>query len=444
MDTNVFQKYEIDCIHQAAGRGSAQIRAVSAPGIHRCRTYVLEGTDGSSFVKCLDAGVQNPLATLLTLDHEAEGYRFFSASGDLSLAQLDFFQTFPDGTGRELQVLGLGNLGVRGDLRTLAEVYLDATLSGDHKEEIAGGCGRTIAQLVSAASQSSLDRGAGAASVRRQTDRLLAHPLRQELLDRVEGHQAFPWAYHNRVIGEMNILVPRWVQRIRSKAVPQLNGDLDQLTRILTDRELISALAPGQSADRIIFSPCDRRIDNTLCLLEGEAVPQLFEVDLEYWGLETAGRLLGRYLAHWQLAMGDQHVKSGDGKPDSEEARDLYHRLTATFCYHFLAGDGKDSTELVLRAVSLGLAGFHAGIYYLHRAALQVSEAEFLIPRALDCLIKPDRYLRTAVGAAVEQNRHADPLIESAEQVLDALQPLIGLVQSASGFPSPQDQNPRL
>jgi hypothetical protein len=440
MSGDVFQEYEIECIREAAGQRSAKVRVAKPSGTHRSRTYVLDGPEGSSFVKCLDAGCQNPPATLLTLDHEADGYRFFSGwgNGDLALAQFHFFQAFPGTAGRELQVLGVTNLEEQGVVRTLSEVYLDPAISTEHKEAIAGACGRAIAYLVSAEHQSMLDRASGGAAVRRQTDRLLNHPLRGTLLDIVENHIVFPWAYQNRVIGEVNILLPRWIQQIQNGAAPELSSSLDQLSRILTNRELVTALAPGQSADRVIFSPCDRQPDNTLCLLEGGGIKQLCEVDLECWGLETAGRLLGRYLAHWQMATVDLSSRPDRANLAAEEPGvSLYSHLAGVFCYHFLAGDGTDSTELVLRAISLGLAGFHAAIYCLYRTAIDRSQARVLIPRVLDFLLMPEGYLRMAEGVAAVQECLEGLVTETVEQVLEALQPMIDLVKSLSGLPSP-------
>jgi hypothetical protein len=107
------------------------------------------------------------------------------------------------------------------------------------------------------------------------------------------------------------------------------------------------------------------------------------------------------------------------------------------FCYHFLAGDGTDSTELVLRAISLGLAGFHAAIYCLYRTAIDRSKARVLIPRVLDFLLMPEGYLRMAEGVAAVQECLEGLVTETVEQVLEALQPMIDLVKSLSGLPSP-------
>ena len=430
MSRECIQEYELDCIRAAAGRPLAEVREAAPPGSHRSHTFFLDGPEGGSFVKCLHSGCQNESGILLSLDHEAEGYRFFAGweDKDLSLPRVHFYESFPGATGGELQVLGVTNLEAQGTLKSLGDIYLSPTIPVEVKEKIAGISGRATARLVSTGFQGDLDRAAGVAAVRRQTDRVLNHPQREGLLAAVENHRRLPWAYQNKVMGEINVLVPRWIDLARRNAAPQLNRMLDQILNTLKDRELIGALAPGQSSDRIIFSPRDRHVGNTLCVLDGDEIRQLYEVGLEFWGLETGGRLIGRYVAGWQMVMANS---LSDCRPADRFAWDAasrnFSRLAGAFCYHFIRGDGTDSPELVLRAVSVGLAGFHAAVACLYSAALDAPDRPVLVTGALDLLRAPDRFLALAADFGSRQSGKKDLVMDSMEQVREALGPLIEL-----------------
>jgi len=405
MTSDEFSAYELDCIRQAAGRPNAKVRPVERPGGLCSRAYLLDGPHGGSFVKCQDAGYRNPPDFYLTLDHEAAGLRFFSGLDDglAAVPEVHFFQSFPGPAGQELQVLGMTNLEALGRVQSPRDIYLDPAGPLARKEGIAELCGRAMARLVSAEFQASLDRAAGVAAIRRQTDYVLDHPERGRLLAAVENHQTFPWAYQNQVMGEMNVLLPRWLEAAGREASPETRAKLEQIGRVLTNPEMVGALSPGQSSDRLIFSPRDRRDGNTLLILEGDEVRRMYEIDVEFWGLETAGRLIGRYAA-------------------------IQPQVVGTFLYHFIRGEGADSPEVALRALSVGLAGFHAAIFWLYQVALFPPQASALVDDALCYLRSPDSFLGLAADYA--ESRPADeanPVLETVEQAPAALRPLMEL-----------------
>jgi hypothetical protein len=223
-------------------------------------------------------------------------------------------------------------------------------------------------------------------------------------------------------MGEMNILLPRWLEMAGRKATPETRAKLKQIGLALTDREMLDALSPGQSSDRIIFSPRDRNDGNTLLVLDGDEVRRLFEVDLEFWGLETGGRLVGRYVAIQHVA-GRYH-----GAVQQRAGSAAEGMLMGAFLYHFILGDGLDTPEVALRAVSVGLAGFHAAICWLYMAVPELLNIPNLLDDALACLRVPDRFLALAADyAGSQQGDQAELVVETVEQVRTALHPLTAL-----------------
>jgi len=431
MTQNEFMAYELDCIRQAAGRPQASVRPVECSGGIRSRTFVLEGAEGGSFIKCLDAGYHNPPHFYLTLEHEAAGYRLFAPLDDglAAVPQVHFFQSFPGPQGQELQVLGMTNLETLGSVRAARDVYLDPAVPLERKEAIANLCGRTMARLVSANFQASLDRAAGVAALRDQTSAVFNHPQRQSILSAVENHEALPWAYQNKFIGEMNVLLPHWLELAGRQATPETRAKLDRAGRVLTSHKLLEALSPAQSSDRIIFSPHDRHDGNTLLILDGDEVQQLFEVDMEFWGLETLGRLVGRYAAI--------QYTTAHNNPLFRPSKTLGTHLMCllgTFLYHFIRGEKADSPEAVLRAVSVGLAGFHAAIFRLYVAALFPPGAAASVDDALDLLHTPDTFLGLAADYAESRpDDEAEVVLETVGQVWLALRPLAELAAGLLG-----------
>ena len=424
MNRDKFLAYEHDCIRQASGRPEAKIRPLKRPGGLRSRTYLLDGPNGGSFVKCLDAGYSNPANFFPTLDNEAEGYRFFAGFDDglAAVPEVYFFQSFPGSADQELQVLGMTNLDALGVVQSPRDIYWDPAVHVERKEAVASLCGRALARLTSTEFQGSLDRVTGVAAIRLQTDKFLDHPRREQLLASVGNHAALPWAYQNKVMGEMNVLLPRWLEMAGREATPETRAKLNQIGHVLTDREMLDALSPGQSSDRIIFSPRDRNDGNTLLVLDGDEVRRIFEVDLEFWGLETGGRLVGRYVAIQRTAGSYNGAVQKRVRPAAEGM------LMGAFLYHFILGDGRDTPELALRAVSVGLAGFHAAICWLYMAALEPLGIPNLLDDALACLRAPDRFLALAADyAGSQQGDQAELVVETVEQVRTALHPLIAL-----------------
>jgi hypothetical protein len=419
------KEFERDCIRTAAGRPDAEIHPCEQPDGRRSRAYYLHGPKGGSFVKCLDSGYRNPPGFYLTLDHEAEGYRFFAGLVDdkIAIPEVHFYESFCGPAGQELQVLGMTDLRAAGATRSAADVYSDRSIAPGCQEQIAGLCGRTMARLVSTEFQNKLDRASGAAAIRRQTDRLLNHPDREAVLDLIVNHPAIPWAYQNRVMGEMNVLLPRWLQGAGRQAESETRAKLDRVGHLLTDPDVMEALSPAQSLDRVIFSPRDRHDGNTLLVIEGSEVLRAYEIDMEFWGLETGGRLIGRYLATMEAS--GRSRWSGNG--NLLTAR-LSH-LMSTFLFHFVRGNGEDSPDVVLRAVHVGLAGIHAAMLWLYIAAVLPSSVSARVGDALYCLGQPGKYLHLAAEYARSQPCADVELVEgTVGQVLKAMQPIYELV----------------
>jgi hypothetical protein len=425
MNEDLLKEFERDCIRKAAGQPDAEIHLGEGPGGRRSRAYHLHGSKGRSFVKCLDSGYRNPSGFYLTLDHEAEGYRFFGGLADdkIAMPEVHFFESFCGPAGQELQVLGMTDLRAVGATRSAADVYSDRSSAPGCQEGIAGLCGCTMARLVSTEFQSELDRAAGAAAIRRQTDRLLNHPDREVVLDLIANHVAIPWAYQNRVMGEMNVLLPRWLEAARGQTRSETRAKLERVGRALTDPDVIQALSPAQSLDRVIFSPRDRHDGNTLLTIQGGEVLRAYEIDVEFWGLETGGRLIGRYLATMESSGRSRWPGDGD------LLRERLSHLMGTFLFHFVRGNGEDSPDVVLRAVHVGLAAVHAAMLWLYMAAIFPSSVSARVGDAFHCLGQPGRYLHLTAEYARSQPRAEAELVEgTVEQVVKAMQPIYELV----------------
>ncbi len=430
MGEDSFGEYELDCIRKAAGRPEADIRPCEGAGGLRSRAYYLDGPQGRTFVKCLDSGYRNPLSFYLTLDHEAEGYRFFAGPWEelIAFPEVHFCQSFSGPAGQELQVLGMTNLRALGATLSPSDVYGSRSTAPEDQEQIARLCGHTMARLVSTEFQSKLDRASGAAAIRRQTEKFLNHPERGLLLGSIVNHPAIPWAYQNKVMGEMNVLLPRWLEVAEHEAKPETRTLAGRVRRVLIHPDVVQVLAPAQSLDRIIFSPRDRHDGNTLLAFEGGKVRRVYEIDLEFWGLETGGRLIGRYLAMMEA--------SGRSRWAGHDRRLLEHlsRLMGALLFHFVLGDGGDLPDVVLRAVHVGVAGVHAATLLLHRAAAFRPAASALVEHALGCLGQPGRYLGLTAGyAASRPGKEAELVAETVEQVQRVMRPTYELITSLLG-----------
>ncbi len=429
-NSDEFAAYEMACVRQAAGRPEIAVRPLERPGGLRSRTYLVGGPAGGTFVKCLDAGYHYPAHFFPTLDHEADGYRLFAPLDDglAAVPQVHFYQSFPGPDGKELQVLGISNLD---NTCTPREVYLNPAVPLARKEHVAALCGRHLARLVSPAFQASLDRTAGMAAIRALTDRVLDHPRRDEIVAAPENHEALPWAYQNKVMGEVNVLLPCWLEMAAEHAAPETQARLAQIGRVFADRQVVEALSPGRSSDRIVFSPGDRHDGNTLLVMAGEQVERLYEVDLEFWGLETIGRLVGRYGAIQLAAVREKWPRWEVIDPTAREILQVhYPRVLSTFLYHFVLGDGSDSAEMALRAVSVGLAHFYAAMLWVYVAALFPPGAPAFVDDALHYLRAPGEFLSLAAQyAEARTGREAEMVLESTGGVWAAMQPLVELVQ---------------
>lgn len=425
MDEDFFQAYEIECIRRASGMPTAEPRRLSRSSGLRSRSYYLDGPDGGSFVKCLDSGHRNPPELMLTLGHEAEGYAFFAGPHDglIAVPALHFYQSFEGESGQELQVLGVTDLTACGASCTPADLLFDRSVSRECQDEAAALCGLTMARLVSSGFQNRLDRAKGVDVVRRQTEDILKHPDRARLLDLIANHPAIPWAYQNRVMGELNVLVPHWLDAARHTVASSSRAMVDRARRVLTHPDVVQAFSPGQSGDRIVFSPRDRHDGNTMLVTESGRVRRAYEIDLEFWGLETGGRLMGRYLA--MMESSGRRRWSGEGRGFGQH---LSH-LMSVLLFHFVRGVGDDSAEVVLRALHLGTAGLYAAMLWLYMAAALPSEAAGSLEQALSCLGRPGRYLdRAAHHARSMKGVEAEQVESSIEQVQKAMQPSFEIV----------------
>jgi hypothetical protein len=430
MNQSEFLEYEIKCIRQAAGKPEATVWPVEQPRGLRSRMYVLGDGQPGVFVKCLDAGYRNPANLYLTLEHEAQGCRLFAplTDGVLAVPEVKFYQAFEGTDGRALQVLGLTNLEALGVVQSPRDIYLDPAFPLSQKEAVAKLCGRGLARLVSTDFQTTLDRSAGLAQVGEQTASLVQNPQRDELLDLVENHEALPWAYQNKIMGEINVLVPRWLELAGRDATAETLDALEVIRQVLTDPRFVEAFSPGQSADRVILSPRDRHDNNTLFVFQNGRLGHVYEVDLEFWGLETMGRLVGRYAAR-QSAAGRAMVSCHPPARVDESLADQMPCVMGAFLYHFIRADGEPGPEMILRAVSVGLASIHAAIFSLYVAALFPPGATTFVQDALYLLRSPDEY----IGLASEYAERRPP--EEAESVLEtigeawiALRPVLELV----------------
>jgi hypothetical protein len=395
----------------------------------------------------LDAGYHNPPNLYLTLEHEAHGCRLFAplADGFVAVPRVQFYQTFDGADGNALQVLGMTNLEALGEVRSPREIYLDRDVPLPQKEAVAKLCGRGLARLVSTDFQTTLDRSAGLAQVGEQTNQLLQDPRRDQLLELVENHEALPWAYQNQIMGEINVLVPRWLELAGRDATGEREAALAPIRQVLTDPRFVEALSPGQSADRVILSPRDRHDNNTLLVWQDGRLRHVYEVDLEFWGLETMGRLVGRYAAR-QSAAGRGLVSCrppavGDEPDESVSAQ--MPCVMGAFLYHFIRADGEPSPEMTLRAVSVGLASLHAAIYDLYVAALFPPGATPFVQDALYLLGSPDEYIGLASEYAEGRPpEEAEPVLGAVGEAWIALRPLLGLTAELLDAPAEEIATP--
>lgn len=436
-----FLAYEQECIRSAAGRSKAEIRPVAHSEGLRSRIYCVEGPEGDSFVKCQDAGYINPSHFVVTLEHEAEGLEFFAPLDDglMGVPKLHFFQSFPGSGEQQLQVLGMDDLTTLGRTSLPRDVYQDLTVPLDSKEQIAALCGEGLARIVSPNFQASLDRGAGVASVRRRTDAIMDAPNREEILASMEHHLSLPWAYQNKILGEMNVLLPRWLAAAGRETDAETQVKLDRIDRLFSSPQMIDALSPGHSSDRIVFSPVDRHDGNTLVVMDelGE-VRRLFEIDLEFWGLETMGRLIGRYMAAQNAAMRSLGWQGKSGEPAAREVLEgHYRRVMGSFLFHFVQGDATETPEMALRAVSTGLAGFHAAIFLIYVAAVfsrlraPAQLPSRMVDDALGFLQEPRLFLTMAAEyAASRSGVEVGWVLDTVKQIRSAMEPLCELASN--------------
>ena len=421
-----FLAFERDCIRRAAGRPDAEIRPVEHSDGLRSRCYLLEGPAGGSFVKCLDAGFKGADDLILTLGHEAEGYRLFSgwAGECMSVPEVHFCETFFGPQGQELQVLGTTNVAAAGPVQSLRTVLLGAGLSPAGKETLVAEHAKALARLCSPGFQSGLDRSAAAAGVRERSDHVIDHPNRAGLLARLENHTTVPWAYENKIIGEMNVFLPRWIETIARHVPADASSDVQWLGDIFSSRPVIEALAPGQSSDRLIFSPGDRNDGNSLLRLADGRLEQMFEVDFELWGLETIGRMIGRYAAIQLLVVND-----GWSYPERQLGPHAKVETTGALLYHFILGGSSADSESVWRAVGVGVGNYYAAIMDTYLAAVFPGQAAGLVKVALSHLEQPDRLLKlAALYAETRPDQEAEPVLETIGQVWMAMQPLTEVV----------------
>ena len=429
MNQNEFLEYEMTCIRRAAGKPDAAVRPMEQPRGLRSRMYLLEDGSESVLVKCLDAGYRNPSNLYLTLEHEAHGCRLFAPLKDglLAVPEVKFYRAFEGSGGETLQVLGQTNVEALGTTLSPRDIYLDPTVPLTQKEAVAKLCGRGLARLVSGDLQSTLDRAAALARVGEQTSRIVEHPERDRLLELVENHEALPWAYQNKFVGEMNVLVPRWIELAGRDAMPETGAVLEAIRRLLTDVRFVEALSPGQSADRVILSPRDRHDNNTLLVFENGRLRHVYEVDLEFWGLETMGRLVGRYVAQ-QSAAGRGKVtcrRPEEAAPVDESLSAQMPCVMGAFLYHFIRADGERGPEMTLRAVSVGLASLHAAIFSLYVAALFPPGAATFVQDAATLLSSPDETIGMASNYAEGRPpEEAEPALEAIGEAWIALRPL--------------------
>jgi hypothetical protein len=438
MNQPEFRDYEMSCIRQAAGKPEATVRPIEQPRGLRSRMYVLEDGRDGVLVKCLDAGYRNPDNLYLTLEHEAQGCRLFAplADGLLAVPEVRFYRAFEGSDGQALQVLGMTNLEALGVVQSPRDIYLDPAVPLSQKEAVAKLCGRGLARLVSTDFQTTLDRSAGLAQVGEQTTGLLQDPRRDELLHLVENHEALPWAYQNKIMGEINVLVPRWLELAGRDASAETIGALDVIRAVLTDSRFIEALSPGQSADRVILSPRDRHDNNTLLVFRDDRLRHVYEVDLEFWGLETTGRLVGRYAAR-QSAAGRGIVSCQPPAGVDESLSDQMPCVMGAFLYHFIRADGEPGPEMTLRAVSVGLASFHAAIFSLYVAALFPPGAAAFVRDALYLLGSPDEYIGLASEYAEGRPPdEAEVVLETIGEAWIALRPILELTGELLGAPA--------
>ena len=255
----------------------------------------------------------------------------------------------------------------------------------------------------------------------------MEHLEREPLLDLVENHEALPWAYQNKILGEMNVLVPRWLELAGREATPETGAALEAIRRLLTNGRFVEALSPGQSADRVILSPRDRHDNNTLLVFENGRLQHVYEVDLEFWGLETMGRLVGRYAAR-QSAAGRGMVACrppAGVAPVDESLSAQLPCVMGAFLYHLIRADGEPGPEMTLRAVSVGLASLHAAIFSLYVAALFPPGAATFVQDALYLLSSPDEYIGMASEYAGGRSpEEAEPVLETIGEAWIALRPL--------------------
>jgi hypothetical protein len=145
----------------------------------------------------------------------------------------------------------------------------------------------------------------------------------------------------------------------------------------------------------------------------------MFEVDMEFWGLETAGRLVGRYVAIVRAAA---RYEAG-----RDLEADLAH-LVGAFLYRFIRGEGEASPELVRGGVRVGLGGFHAALLSLYAAAVLPPAAPAFVRDALNTLRAPAGFLALAADYAGSRPvDEAGPVLETVEGVRTALRPLVEL-----------------
>ncbi|MBN1313928.1 MAG: hypothetical protein JXA42_00600 [Anaerolineales bacterium] len=422
--------FEIDCIRKAAERPQAKVKRLMCQGGVRSRTYVID--EPACFVKCMDSGIQNSDLFITSLDHEAEGFKFFTPfnNGMMGLPEVHFFQTFSQDENRELQVLGVTNLEKIGKLVAPRDIYLNSKATLAKKVTVAELCARSLSRLTSTELQTNLDISAGIASIQRRMNRFLEHPKWDRMLTKPENHALFPWAYQNYTIGEVNIMIPLWLEMAGRGVDTETQIKIEKIKRIFADPDMIDSFSPGKSADRIILSPGDRQDGNSILVMNDQGIVKIFEVDLESWGLETTGRMIGRYAAIHCAAVRDDWPRwEMTACGANEILQHEYPCLTGALFYHFIRGDGENQIDLISRALSLAMGGIHAAVFWLYAAALIPQCALVFIGDSLAYLETPERFLKLAADYAETRPDHeAEPVLEAVGQVWIAFQPIKKLI----------------
>jgi hypothetical protein len=125
-----------------------------------------------------------------------------------------------------------------------------------------------------------------------------------------------------------------------------------------------------------------------------------------------------------------------DGEPLDESLSAQMPCVIGAFLYHFIRADGEPSPEMTLRAVSVGLASFHAAIFSLYVAALFPPGGAPFVRDALYLLSSPDEYIGLASEYAEGRpSEEAEPVLETIGEAWIALRPILELTAGLLDVP---------